>query len=76
MHPGESSSRRGRPRRKASLIITPEIDHETARENRRRRKARMRGKMCATRSTGCFQPICTPFFHFPSTVHLFLHAYV
>jgi hypothetical protein len=46
MRPGESSSRRGHgwPRRNAYLIVTPEIDHDTARENWRRRKAQMRAK--------------------------------
>jgi hypothetical protein len=62
MDPGESSSRRGRPQRRSSLILTPQIDHDTACENRRTRRARVRAKMGGTRSTGCLRPICTPYF--------------
>jgi len=40
---GGSSSRsplgRGRPRRRASHVLTPQLDRAAARENRRRRRA-------------------------------------
>ena len=55
---GRSSSRsplgRGRPRRRASHVLTPQLDRAAARENRCRRRARMDGNS----STGCFAPIC------------------
>jgi len=70
---GGSSSRsplgRGRPRRRASHVLTPQPDRAAARENRRRRRAQMDGSS----STGYFAPICTYKSSIPPCLFSYMH---